>query len=222
MRIRVQRWFALLLLVMTTVVPAATLSAQTAAMRSRLDGVIAAFNGTAEEFEKHAREAYAQAFLESSSAEARQSFYNRVRGDFGLLKIEKVERESPSSVRVTFSGSKGARGAVRLDHQVEEPHKLTAMQIEIAEEEAPPLPIHAGMSGEEIAAALEPYLQELTKADRFAGTVLIARDGKPVVEKAYGMADRANRVPNTVQTRYNIGSINKHFTRISLARLMSA
>ena len=30
----------------------------------------------------------------------------------------------------------------------------------------------------------------------FAGAVLVAKDGKPVFEQAYGLADRENHIPN--------------------------
>ena len=34
------------------------------------------------------------------------------------------------------------------------------------------------------------------------------------------MADRANRIPNTLRTRFNIGSINKTFTQIAIRQLV--
>ncbi|MEA2465347.1 MAG: hypothetical protein QOJ98_3094 [Acidobacteriota bacterium] len=217
MRIRMQRLFVLILLVLTV----APLSAQTPAMRARIDGMVGALNATPEEFEKYAQQAYAPAMLERATAENRKSFHQRVRRDFGTITVQQVERKSESRVAVTIAGSTGKRGAMMLEHEVAEPHKVTGIRFEI-EDDAPPVPVHGRMNAEELAAALDPYLAELTKKDRFAGTVLVARDGKPVFEKAYGLADRSYGVPNMVQTRYNIGSINKHFTRIALAGLMSA
>ncbi len=201
----------------------APLSAQTPAVRARIDGVVGAFNGSVEEFEKYVQEAYTPAMLERVSAEKRKSFHERVRSDFGTISVRKVERKSEARVVVTIAGSTGAQGALTLDLELAEPHKVAGMRFEIDDEEAkgPPVPVHGKMSAEELAVAIEPYLAELTKTDQFAGTVLVARDGKPFFEKAYGLADRSYGVPNTVQTRYNIGSINKHFTRIALARLMS-
>ena len=54
----------------------------------------------------------------------------------------------------------------------------------------------------------------------FSGVALVAKNGVPVFYKAYGMADRAGKIPNTVRTRFNIGSINKTFTQVAIAQLI--
>lgn len=65
----------------------------------------------------------------------------------------------------------------------------------------------------------EKYLSQLAKDDKFSGTVLIAKDGKPVFAKAYGMADKARKTPNRADTIYNLGSINKLFTMLAIGIL---
>ena len=72
------------------------------------------------------------------------------------------------------------------------------------------------------AAALGAYLDALVARDLFSGTVLQARDGKPLFFKSYGMANKEWSVPNTNDTKYNIGSINKFFTNIALRQLHDA
>jgi len=44
---------------------------------------------------------------------------------------------------------------------------------------------------------------------QFMGTVLVARNGKVLFEKGYGMADVTRNVPATPQTKFNIGSLTK-------------
>lgn len=75
------------------------------------------------------------------------------------------------------------------------------------------------MSEAEVIAALGKHMNELAKADEFSGVVLFARDGKPLFRKAYGMADRSLGVPNNPETKFNIGSINKLFTRLAIEQL---
>jgi CubicO group peptidase (beta-lactamase class C family) len=75
------------------------------------------------------------------------------------------------------------------------------------------------MSEAEVVAALGKHLDEQVKADELSGVVLFARDGKPLFRKAYGMADLGLRVPNNPETKFNIGSINKLFTRIAIEQL---
>jgi len=72
------------------------------------------------------------------------------------------------------------------------------------------------------AAALGAYLDALVARDLFSGTVLLARGGKPLFFKSYGMANKEWSVPNTNDTKYNVGSINKFFTTMALRQLHDA
>jgi len=54
---------------------------------------------------------------------------------------------------------------------------------------------------------------------QFSGVILVAKDGEPVLTRAWGMADVASKTPNTVDTKFNIGSINKFFTKTAIAQL---
>lgn len=69
---------------------------------------------------------------------------------------------------------------------------------------------------------MEKRLDELTRRDEFSGVVLIGREGKPIWEKAYGLADREKKVPVALETRFRIGSMNKMFTAAAIAQLVEA
>jgi D-alanyl-D-alanine carboxypeptidase len=71
-------------------------------------------------------------------------------------------------------------------------------------------------------AALETFVREETAADRFSGAVLVAKDGDVLFSKAYGLADREQEIPNTVHTRFRIGSMNKMFTAVAILQLVEA
>ncbi len=75
------------------------------------------------------------------------------------------------------------------------------------------------LSDAEIVAGLSRYLDEQVKADEFSGVVLLAKGGKPLFRKAYGMADLGLKVPNDPETKFNVGSIDKVFTRIAIQQL---
>jgi CubicO group peptidase (beta-lactamase class C family) len=57
-------------------------------------------------------------------------------------------------------------------------------------------------------------------ASGFSGVVLIGRDDLIDVAAAFGSADRTTGRPNTPDTRFNLGSINKTFTAIAVAQLV--
>ena len=69
---------------------------------------------------------------------------------------------------------------------------------------------------------LAKSLDSLAALDQFAGVVVLAKDGAPVFEHAYGMADREARRPNDGETAFNLGSINKIFTQIAVRQLAAA
>jgi len=74
-------------------------------------------------------------------------------------------------------------------------------------------------SGQNIAANADQYLSTWAKQGRFSGTVLLAKDGKVLLRKSYGMANYELGVPNTPDTVYRIGSITKMFTAFSILQL---
>lgn len=67
--------------------------------------------------------------------------------------------------------------------------------------------------------SLGATVDSLAIAQQFSGVVLIARGGAPLVEKAYGMADREAARRNDIETAFNLGSINKLFTQIAIRQL---
>lgn len=69
-----------------------------------------------------------------------------------------------------------------------------------------------------VSATLEKHAAETD----FSGVVLIARKDRPVFERALGMADRDRKTPNRIDTKFNLGSINKIFTKISILQLIEA
>ena len=74
----------------------------------------------------------------------------------------------------------------------------------------------------DVTVRLTKTLDSLVAAGEFSGVVLLAKDGVPVFERAYGFADREARTPNNIETAFNLGSINKLFTQIAIRQLADA
>ena len=72
---------------------------------------------------------------------------------------------------------------------------------------------------QEITSRADEYLSTLTKLERFSGSVLIARDGKVLLSKGYGMANLEHDVLNTPQTKFRTASLGKTFTSASVLML---
>lgn len=54
----------------------------------------------------------------------------------------------------------------------------------------------------------------------FQGTILIMKNDEIILKQAYGYADAENKVPNEVDTIYEIGSITKQFTAVGIMMLV--
>jgi CubicO group peptidase (beta-lactamase class C family) len=66
---------------------------------------------------------------------------------------------------------------------------------------------------------LDRYMHAQVNVNEFTGTVLVARKGKVIYEKAFGLADREWNIPNTIDTKFEIGSITKQFTAACVLQL---
>lgn len=67
---------------------------------------------------------------------------------------------------------------------------------------------------------MRDHLAGLATAGRFTGTVLVAR-GDHRFETALGLADRAHDEPDTVGTRYRLGSVTTQFTAATVLVLQA-
>jgi CubicO group peptidase (beta-lactamase class C family) len=68
-------------------------------------------------------------------------------------------------------------------------------------------------------ARMEQVIQSHVSAGTFMGTVLVARDGDVILDKAYGMANVEWDAPNTPTTKFRLGSITKQFTAAAILLL---
>lgn len=74
----------------------------------------------------------------------------------------------------------------------------------------------------EIAAGVkraEEFLDDAYQRGLFNGVALIAQDGKIIWSTAKGMADRAQEIPNTLQTIYRINEVTLQFTAAAMLLL---
>jgi D-alanyl-D-alanine carboxypeptidase len=74
-----------------------------------------------------------------------------------------------------------------------------------------------------LPAAVERAVDEAVAAPlrdrRFSGVVYVEKDGRVLVRKAYGLADRERAISNTPDTSFMIMSVSKQFTAALIVRL---
>lgn len=73
--------------------------------------------------------------------------------------------------------------------------------------------------GEEMRAFLQELCEDFAANGNFSGVCLLKRENELVFEKAYGFANRAFRVPNRADTRFDTASVTKIFTAAAVLQL---
>ena len=163
-----------------------------------------------------------EAFDKSHRTEARpveQTLgFREMTGGFTVVRVEKSE---PSAISVLLQ-ERASDTVARLDLTVtgDDPPKIVRAELM-----AVPRPADLAvprLSEADALAALTARADQLAAADQFSGAMLVARDGKPLLQKAWGLADREAKVPATVDTRFRLGSMNKMFTSVATLQLVEA
>ncbi|HAS47367.1 MAG TPA: hypothetical protein DCS93_43220 [Microscillaceae bacterium] len=61
---------------------------------------------------------------------------------------------------------------------------------------------------------LDQVTQQFVDYNQFGGVVLVAQKDRIIYQKSFGLANRSWNIPNTLDTRFQIGSVTKPFTAI--------
>jgi len=70
-----------------------------------------------------------------------------------------------------------------------------------------------------LAERIEAYLAPAVADGHLSGTLLVAKDGQVLFERAWGMADYELKVPNTPRTRHCVASVTKPMTIALICQL---
>jgi len=70
-----------------------------------------------------------------------------------------------------------------------------------------------------LASKVDEYMSTAVKRSRFSGSILVARNGKVLVSRGYGMANLEDEVSNTARTKFRLGSLTKQFTAVAVLML---
>ncbi len=160
---------------------------------------------------------------ESSPFERRLEFFKMVYSDVGGLIPRRIDKSDDYFISVLMQAKQpsGQFEWVMLSLQADTlpPHKVDMLSVRPGEEPGfePP---EGDLSQKQMVEFLDRYLDNLVSKDRFSGTVLIAKDGQPFYTRVYGMACKRYDVPNRLDTKFNLGSMNKMFTGVAIMQLV--
>jgi D-alanyl-D-alanine carboxypeptidase len=180
------------------------------------------FSAWLEVFNGGDRDRYAE-FLAASfpsrldSLDIAMAFRERT-GGLDLRKLDRASTTEATALVQERDSDQFAR--VELTVDAAEPHVITSLNLAAIPRPAE-FPI-ARLTEDKAITGIQKVLSEADAADRFSGAVLVAKNGQVLFSRAYGLADRERGIPNTVATRFRIGSMNKMFTGTAVVQLAEA
>lgn len=164
-------------------------------------------------------EHFSAAALAEASVEQRLERRRTLMARTGGLTPIAVTRADESSMDVRARDGHGAEVTVAVHAEAGPEHRIEAIRIEAGGPGGGPRASGPPLDDAEAVAKIVGALDARARADSFAGVTLLARDGKPMLYRAWGAADRAKKVPMDTAMRINLGSIGKLFTRVAVAQL---
>jgi len=191
----------------------------------RVAAYVKAFNsGDEQVMRQFIAENVAPSALQQRPVEARIEIYRNMRSDLGRLELRRVAEASESAIKVLAQSKEGEWLELGFQFEPQPPHKLLGLRVErvdAPQTAAGEVKTPASLTEAQAVAFVENYLKELVAADEFSGTVLLAKGDRPIFQQAYGLASKEFNVPNRVDTKFNLGSINKIFTQVAIGQLVA-
>ncbi len=85
---------------------------------------------------------------------------------------------------------------------------------------APSNVTESSLTQEEFISEVKALLRRLGEKEVFSGTVLVAKNKDVLFTHAAGEASKRFHVPNNIETKFNLGSMNKMFTSVTIMQLV--
>ena len=152
-----------------------------------------------------------------NGAEDRAAGDMRLRTMTGGMSIYRIEEDTDTHLAALMKEGRGTYSESTMDLGSVNPPLVADMM-------GHPVPPPAGSgnpaaSDDQLADRVQEHVAAMNGPDAFSGAILVAHNGKIVLDQAWGFADETNHIQNTVDTQFCIGSMNKMFTAVAILQL---
>lgn len=147
--------------------------------------------------------------------------YLEFRASNGPMKVLEVRSSTPEKAEVLVLGEDSER-AMLLTAEMDPaaPRHVKVFQLEGVP--TPPQFQPARMELPALLAQSTARLNALQASDSLSGAVLVAHDGRVLLQWQGGLANRDQHVPVDAQTQFRLASSNKMFTAVAILQLAEA
>ena len=154
----------------------------------------------------------------------------QIRNMTGKVELESFEEDGKYNITfIIKSISNGRRFSINITTEEKEPFLISLLGLfpagqvrsEVQNQDKQSVKKDLEVSSEKLSEVVE-YLRDQAGKGLFSGAVMVAKDGKPLVSEVAGYANKGLRVPNKIDTKFNLGSLNKIFTSVAILQLVEA
>jgi CubicO group peptidase (beta-lactamase class C family) len=164
---------------------------------------------------------YSRAVNGPGDVDARVRFVMRLRADEGVRHLRKIEQSTAYEIAAVLEAeATGTWWRVKMKLDPAQPHLVVDSQSD-AIMRPDGFAEHGALDDVALAAHLAAFVDHLVKSDRFSGAIAVSRGGHLVYQRAAGIASIAWNAPMRVDTKMNLGSMNKMFTSVAIAQLVA-
>ena len=189
--------------------------------RQRAEAFLKILSAPVAEQREFVQDNFTQVVIGQRGLEGLVQFLPQVREDLGTAPPRSVRaRDDRVEFGIRKDNGEHLRFTVLLSPPPESKINGFTLMPGDSAEAADPVPVEPvpPLTEAELPKAIAS-LMDRHEAKGFAGAVIVARKGKPLFAQAYGEADRASRRANTLDTPFELASLNKMFTALLVAQL---
>jgi len=167
---------------------------------------------------------FASELREQAGMEEHLAFFRQIHDLGGKLSVHSARSYNPprpetAAVLVVWNAMLEAWQAVVVTVEPAAPHRILTLSLSPARTPSN-LPPEKLLSDAEIARRVGAAVDRLAAKGHFSGAVLLARDGRTFLARAAGIANRDFDVPVRLDSKFNLGSMNKMFTGVAVMQLV--
>lgn len=175
-------------------------------------------SGNQDDFVRFIAKHYSKSLLEQDTAVDRAGGQARAYLDARSFDIRSIEKSTAQEITVLAQASlTGLWSRLTMKVDAQSPYAITEYTRQRIH---PPAGSQRKLSQRELVKEIKAFMDKLAAVDAFSGTLLVAKDGKPIYKTARGMASKGYNVPNRIDTKLNVASIGKMFTAVAIMQLV--
>jgi CubicO group peptidase (beta-lactamase class C family) len=161
---------------------------------------------------------YSKSLLDQDTAIDRAGAQARTYLDSRRFEIRSIETSTTREITVLAQASlTGLWSRLTMKVEPQSPYAITEYTRQRIH---PPPGSQRKLSERETVWEIKKFMSNLARVDAFSGTLLVAKDRRPIYKTFHGMASKAYDVPNRIDTKLNLASIGKTFTAIAILQLV--